>query len=160
MERRGQDFWSERPASAQLFEMVADPMSEHLRVRLRQKLVFQAEEFVAQGGVVLDDPVVDQCQFAGLIQVRMGVGIAGQTVSRPAGVADAQGAANRFLFKRFGQAGDAADALAHFQGATVQRADPGRIIAAVLQPPQPVQKDRHGLLFSDITYNSAHRERV
>ena len=78
---------------------------------------------MAEGGVVLDDAVVDQGELAGLVQVRMGIGVAGQAVRGPAGVADAQGAGDGFCLERLRQAGDAAHAFAHLERAAVQRAD-------------------------------------
>src|SRR5262245_63287429 len=40
--------------------------------------------------------------------------------------------------------------------AVVDDGDPRRVIAAILQPPQPLDDDRDGLLIADISNNSAH----
>ena len=68
-----------------------------------------------QRGVVLDDAVMDERQLAGLVQVRVGVGVAGQAVGGPARMADAEGPVTGFALEQAGQPRDAADAFAHLQ---------------------------------------------
>jgi hypothetical protein len=80
------------------------------------------EQPVTEGGVVLNDAVVDQDEFARLVLVRMRIGIAGEPVRRPACVADAQGAGDRFPLEQLLQQGDPAYAFAHLERAAVQSA--------------------------------------
>jgi len=96
---------------------------QHFGVRLGKEAVPVAQEFVPQAGVVLDDAIVDQGQVARLIRMGVRIGVAGQAVRRPAGVADAKASLGRFPFHQFRQAGDAADALADLKPASdsVQR---------------------------------------
>ena len=84
-----------------------------------------AHQELLEGGVVFDDAIVDQDEFAGLVLMWMSIGVAGEPVRRPAGMADAQGAGDRFPLEQLLQPGDPAYALAHLQRAAVQRAEPG-----------------------------------
>ena len=120
-----QQFGRQRLALGEpLVEVIADQVGQHLRVRLRKELIAVPEQPVTEGGVVFDDAIVDQRQFAGLVLMRMGIGVAGQPVRRPAGVADAQGTGDGFLLEQLLQAGDPAHAFAHLERAAVQRAEP------------------------------------
>ena len=66
----------------------------------------------AQGGGVVDDAVVHDRDPAGLVGVRVGVGVGGRAVRRPAGVAD-PGRAGEALGQRVGQVAHPAGLLGH-----------------------------------------------
>ena len=88
----------------------------------------------------------------------MGIFVGGSAVSGPAGMAEAQGSMEWFVFEEAGEAGiDLALAFVQFEGAAVHHRDASAIVAAVLEAAKPLQDDRGGLAFAEISYNSAHR---
>ena len=75
----------------------------------------------------------------------------------PAGVADAVGAVERLEADGFFQVAQFAFGAADLQALAVAGdRDSGRIIAAVFQPPQAIEDDRHDLLLADIANNATH----
>ena len=67
-----------------------DQVGDHLGVGVAGEHHAGVGELGAQGGRVVDDPVVHDGDAAGLVEVRVGVGIGGGTVGGPPGVADAR----------------------------------------------------------------------
>ena len=67
--------------------MLADQMSEHLGVRAGMKLMSGLDEALLELIVVLDHAVVDDGNLARLIEMRMGVFIAGADRAWPSGYA-------------------------------------------------------------------------
>ena len=134
-----------------------DLVGEHLGVGL-------AREAVAGGGErrlalreVLEDAVVDDDDLAAAVRLRVRVGLGRPPVRRPARVPDS-GAARR------GAAGELLDEVAELSGRPVdrevavgERGDPGRVVAAVLEPLQPVEQERAGLTGSDVSNDAAHK---
>ena len=113
-------------------------------------------ELPLEGGVVLDDAVVDDGDGAVAADVRVGVAVGGRAVRRPAGVADADAAGGRLVAQRFRQVGDAAGLLAQVQPVARQGGHAGAVVAAVFQPPQPFDQDRLRLPPADVADDAAH----
>ena len=84
-----------RPARGPAGHLLLDQVGQHLGVGGRGQGVPGGHELGPQLGVVLDDPVVDQGQAAGAVDV--GVGVLGRraAVGGPAGVADGGGVPGR-----------------------------------------------------------------
>ena len=122
-----------------LFIMVADEVGEDFGVGLGGELVALGDEAVFEELMVFDDAVVDEGELAGLVEVRMGVGVGGRAMGGPAGVADANGAGDGLFAEEAGEFIDAAGFFAEFKLAVVQRADAGGIIAAVFEPAEALQ---------------------
>ena len=76
----------------------------------------------------------------------------------PAGVADAdltgRGRDLKDLLQSFD---DLSFLFAGLQALCINNGQAGAIVSAIFQTAQTFQKDRGGLLFSDISYNSTHR---
>ena len=72
--------------------MFADKMRQHLRIGLRDELVSPGRQALPEELVILDDAIVDQRDLAGLIEMRMSVGVGRRSVRRPTGMADTGGA--------------------------------------------------------------------
>jgi hypothetical protein len=73
--------------------------------------------------VIFDDAVVDDGDFAGLVEVRMGIFIGGRAVGGPAGVADAEAAGDGLNLEKPGQAlVNLALLLADFQSRAIEDA--------------------------------------
>src|SRR3546814_7513423 len=80
----------------------------------------------------------------------MGVVLGRPTVSRPAGVADADGAVERLALDNAGEIGKLALGAPAVDRAVAQRGDARGVVAAVLQALQAVeQQGRHGRLAQD-----------
>src|SRR3546814_18414432 len=86
----------------------------------------------------------------------MGVVLGRPTVSRPAGVADADGAVERLALDNAGEIGKLALGAPAVDRAVAQRGDARGVVAAVLQELEAVeQQGRHGRLAQD-TDDAAH----
>jgi hypothetical protein len=136
--------------------MVTDQVSEYLGISLGKEFVPAAKEFFAKRGVVFDDAIMDNSQLAGLIEMGMGIGIAGQSVCGPARVADAEGAMNWKLLDKFSKSGDAADAFANLEAAMVEQAKTGGVIASIFEPAQALNQQWRGIFFADVSDDAAH----
>src|SRR5512146_1056738 len=91
------------------------------------------------------------------VAVGMGVLFRGTAVGRPAGVADAVGAVERLQADDLFQVAQLALGTAHLKAIAVTRdCNAGRVIAAIFQPPQAVNDDRHNLLLPYVAHNAAH----
>ena len=118
-------------------------------------------QLLAQHGVVLDDPVVDDRDLARGVAVRVGIAVGRPAVGGPAGVAEA-GAARQargvgFVERRF-QVGQPAGAAPDGQAAVaVEQCDPRGVISAVFHPAQRVDDDAAGIPRADVADDSTHR---
>src|SRR5208282_2495638 len=70
--------------------IIADQMGQHLGVGGGMKGVAGFEEPFLETVAIFDHAIVDDGDFAGLVQVRVGIFIGGGAVGGPAGVADAE----------------------------------------------------------------------
>ena len=110
-----------------------------------------------QRGAVLDDAVVNDGDAAVAADVRVGVGVGGRPVRRPARVADPHAAGGGPLPQAGDQVGDAAGPLAHVHLARPgQRRQARAVVAAVLQPAQAFRQHRLRLTTADVTNDAAH----
>src|SRR5262249_16758183 len=115
-------------------------------------------ELALEGGVVLDDAVVHQGDGAVAGGVGGGVAGGGGGGGGPAGVAGAGAAGGGVLAEVGGQVGDAAGLLADVQLRAGVGGHAGAVVAAVLQPPQPLHQDRLRLTVPDVTHDATHGE--
>ena len=159
LERRARGF--QQPClgvrAAGLVVELADEVGQDLGVGLRAKLMPRLHERRAEHLVVFDDAVVHERQPAGLVEVRVRVGIVGLAVGGPARVGDADLAGRFVLLQQIRERLDAALALAGLDQAAVDGGQPGGVVAAVFEPPQAVEEDggRGGL--ADVADDSAHK---
>ena len=107
-------------------------------------------------GRVLDDAVVDDGDPAGLVGVGMGVGRGRRAVGGPAGVADADGAAGQAVGQLLLQHAELARGLADLEAVAVHHRDARRVIAAVLEAPEPLEQQPGGLPGSDVADDATH----
>src|SRR5690625_1116278 len=108
--------------------------------------------------MVLDYPVVDESKPAVLTQVRVGVLVAGRSVSGPARVPYSQVAAGRTSVQLLAQHGQLA-AAPHLREAVLTGRRDGyarRVVTAVLQPLQPLHYHLRRLALAYISEYSAH----
>ena len=113
-------------------------------------------QFGAQFLVILDDAIVHQHDLAVRAGVRVSVAGGGFAVSGPAGMANADLALKRGFLYQGDQALEFPGVAAHLNVPILDHRQSGRIIAAILQPFQPVQDDRGGVPWTNITNDSTH----
>jgi hypothetical protein len=143
---------------AHFFVMLADDMGENLGVGSGCESVAGGDEVFLELLVVLNDAVVDDGDAAGLIEMRVGVFVAGRTVSGPAGVADADGAANGFGLELASQAFvDFPLLLAYLERGVVDDAQASAVVAAIFEAAQAVDQNGSCLLFADVSDDAAQR---
>ncbi len=134
-----------------------DQVDEHLGIGFAQEPMAGRLQAGLDLEIVLDDPVVDQRQLPGAVPMRMRVRIVGSTVRRPARVRDPGVACRRPAVQVLGQVGELARLLldedAPLRG---EERDACRVVAAILEPPQPVDQDRRSVSRTDVADDAAH----
>ena len=115
-------------------------------------------QFLAQLLVFLDDAVVDDGDAPVAGEMGMGVGPVDPAVGGPAGVAETDGPLQRPPREAGGKGGDLPGGLLDLEPLPVHQDDAGGVVAAVLKPPEAVEKDPERLPLSRVTDNSAHEE--
>src|SRR5580698_1067036 len=87
----------------------------------------------------------------------MRIFLGGATVRSPARVADSVSTVERLKADYFFQIAQFAFGAPHLQAfAVTADGDPGGVVAAILQTPQPLNNDRDNLLLTDVSHDSAH----
>ena len=114
-----------------VLDPVGDEMRDDLAVGLGRKLGALPFQLPAQLAEVLDDAVVHDGEPVG--RVRMGVVLGRTPVCRPAGVADADRAGERFARELCFEVLELAFGAPPRQRAVLERRHAGRIVAAVLE---------------------------
>ena len=133
-------------------------MRDDFRVSLGQKLVAFREELLFQLDIVLNDPVVNDDDFAGAVAVRMRVFFSRAAMRGPAGVADAVDAIERRNANRFLEVAKLPWGAANFHLAVVPTtAMPAESYPRYSRRRRPSRIRRHNALRADISDNAAHR---
>ncbi len=136
-------------------------VSDDLGVGVRDERVAICAQLRAQLVVIFDDAVVHDRYPAR--DVRMGVFLRRHAVRRPAGVRDADVSGKALRPGELFQLGDA-PRRAHAPELRVRAArrlavehrDPGGIVAAILEPLQPLDEDRNDVALGDRADYPAH----
>ena len=140
--------------------VIVDELDHDFRIRLGIELVPLTLQFLDQLFIILDDAVVHADDRVVIRVVRVGIGLRGRTVGRPAGVADAAGADDRL--DRSDLLLEVGDPSLFLDGdgriLSIANGNTGGVIAAVLQFGQAFEQDRSSLFRSDITDDSTHRK--
>ncbi len=138
--------------------MVLDQVRDDLGVGLGEEGVAEIAQLPLEGEVVLDDPVVYDHHLTLAVAVRVRVDVAGAPVGGPAGVSDAKRAAGPAIAQACGQRLQLAHALADAQVPVLSEdSDARAVVAPILQPPQPLQKDWGGGSIAHIADDAAHQ---
>ena len=132
-------------------------MREHLGVGFRGEVVRALpQKRLLDLLVILDHAVVDEREFAALVEMRMGILIGRLAVRRPAGVADAVSARRGRFGHQLGKPGDAAGTFPRLDMVAIDDRDAGRIVATVFEPTQPIEQDGRGFRSSDVSDDATH----
>ena len=137
-------------------EVLLDEVDDDLGVGLGPERVALGPEPLLERPVVLDDAVVDEGDRAAAVGVRVGVVLARPAVGRPAGVPDAAGAGERMEADLLGQVADLALDPPPPDPVAVEDGDAGRVVAAVLEPPQSLDEVGHRVPGADAADDAAH----
>ena len=134
-----------------------DHVCEGFGVGLGGELVASRHQPVAQLPEVLDDPVVDDRDLAGAVLVWVGVEVVRPAVRGPASVGEADRRMRRPIRDRGLEIGQLPGPFLDEQVPTViDQRDPSRVVAPILQAPQPLDEDRAGLPGPRVSNDAAH----
>src|SRR5688572_6005602 len=128
-------------------------MRDDLGIGIGDELVAGELELAPHAVMVLDDAVVHH-RYAPR-DVRVGVLHRGDAVRCPAGVRDADVARQAVPVREARQLGDAPGAAQPLHAA-VDYGDAGGIVAAVLEPPQPLEQDGDDVTAGNCSHYAAH----
>ena len=150
--------------------VVGEQVCDHLGVGLGGEGATLGAQALAQGHVVLDDPVDHDVGAIGAVVVRVGVLLADPPVGRPAGVADADaggpgeesngcsaGLGGAVALPQLGlERREVADCAHGLDAILGDDRDSGAVIAAVLKALEPVQQQLTRRAPADVAHDSAH----
>src|SRR6266403_790995 len=135
-------------------------MRQHFSIGVGSELVTAfALQLFAQRRIIFDHTVVHERDFSALVKVRMRVFVGHLPMGSPARVADAVLPRGRFLGHQFGKVRDPSGAFARLDLLPVYDRNPGRIVTAIFEPPQTVQKYGRRFCVTYISDNSTHNFR-
>ena len=135
--------------------MPVDQVGNHLGIGLRLEGIAGRSELVTSGFMVFDDAVMHQCnQAAG--NVRVGIGLGHASVGSPTGMANAQASAQSFGPGGSFHFGHTADPAYPADAVPGKDGQPRGIVAAVFQPLEAVDQQRHDVLAGNRPDNSTH----
>ena len=135
-------------------ELAGNEMGDDLGIGLRLEDVAVGLELGAQIAEILDDAVVDDRKLRG--RMRMGIGLVGLAMGRPAGVTDADQAFERFVRQADLEVLELALCTAAGELAGFQRRDAGGIIAAIFEPPQSLDDLHRDCFLAQNPDDAAH----
>ena len=137
-----------------LVQVVGQQVDHDLGVGFGLECVTEFAQLLAQLLEVLDDAVVHQRDA--IVRVGVGIGLGRLAVSRPAGVADADGAADRLALQKRAQVAELALGAAALDLAVDQGRHAGGIVAAILEPLESVEQQGRDRRRSDDSDDPAH----
>ena len=140
-------------------DVLLDQVRQHFRVGLRAEHVAALGEGRAERAGVLDDAVVDERERAAAVGVRVRVDGVGRAVRGPAGVGDARVAGRQRRAQLLLERADLARGLVHLDPAVRHDRDARRVVAAVLEPLQPLEQQRGRVAGPGVAYDAAHERR-
>ena len=139
-----------------VFEVALDQMRQHLRVGLGLEGVALGQEPLLDREVIFQNAVVDHHEGAAAVGVRVGVLLGGAAVGGPARVPEPHAPLHRLLPQDRLELLDAPGAPPDLQPLRPQHGHAGGVIAAVLEPLEPVQDDADGAPLPDVADDPAH----
>jgi len=149
-----QDFAHRLGRGEPRLDLLAHQMRNHLGIGLTGEDPTARDKFLAQRLEILDNSIVDHCDVIGRVRVR----IVGRraAVGRPAGMRDPDRAGQRIGGKLARQIDQFPRGAATIDHPVVNGGDPGGIIAAIFQPPQPVEQSLRHVFLAQNAYDAAH----
>ena len=137
--------------------LLLEQVDDDLGVGLGRELVAADGEILAQLDVVLDDPVEDNREPAGLATgERMRVLLGDAAVGGPARVAEPVARVGAVRTGRLDEVAQVADGADVLERVVLAQREPRGVVAAVLEPAQAFEQQRLGFTRSDVSDDSAH----
>ena len=134
-----------------------DEMDDGLGVGLGRERVPVRGEALLELAVVLDDPVEDDRKAVGIAAgQRVRVLLGDPAVRRPARVSEACGRARMVRSGAVSQVPEVADRAHVVEPVLLEERKPGRVVAAVLQALEALEKNRFALTRADVPDDPAH----
>ena len=147
---------AERPREVAVV-LLLEQVDDRLGVGLGGERVAALGQLLAQLDVVLDDPVEDDGQAAGLAACeRMGVPLGDAAVRRPARVAEPVTRMGAVRACRLHQVAEVADGADVVERVVLAQRDPGGVVASVFEPAQAFEQKRLRVARPDVSDDSAH----
>ena len=135
-----------------------DQVGDRLGVGLGGERVTAGFEPVAQLAEVLDDPVVDDRDPAGAVAMRVRVEVVRPAMGRPPSVGEAEGGVRRPVGDRRLEVDQLAGPLLDEEvPGVVDQGDARRIVAAILEPLEPLDEDGARLSRTRVADDAAHQ---
>src|SRR6185312_13532915 len=125
------------------------------RVRFRAERVALAQQKRLYLRVVFDHAVVHERKFPVAADVRVRVGVGHGAVGGPAGVSDSRRSSKPLAGNIFSEIFNPSCLLHHLEATALGYTDAGGVVAAILQPLQPLEYDGNGVLLTHIAYDAA-----
>ncbi len=143
-------------SSPSSLHLALDEVRHDFRVGLGDEAVTFLLELSLQIEIVLDDPVVHDDDLPCAVAVRVRIFFSRPAVCRPACVANSVLALERVDGQHLFEPGELSGAAPQLNRAIADNSHPRRVVAAVLEPPQPIDQDGKHLLVADVANNAAH----
>ncbi len=138
---------------------MADHVGDDFTVGRRSKYVADRLKLFFQFGVIFDDAVVHDDDFAISAHMRMRVEIGRFAVRRPSRVTDAGRTVERVGGHKAVQFFDAAFSFANSDFAVVLNGDSRTVVSAIFKTPQALQQKFRSRTKSNVTDDTTHVER-
>ena len=135
--------------------MMRDSMSNNLGVRVANERIAFCFEVFSQFFVVFDDAVMNDSDVVPR-HMWMRIDLARHTVCRPARVRNTNFSVQRIFVERILQLLNFSYPPRTCDIAVVKDSNSSRIVAAILQPSEPVHQDRDNISFGHRADNSTH----
>ena len=137
-------------------EIFFDQMGDDLSIRFGGELVAFLDQLLFEAEIVLHNPIVHDHNFPGAIAVRMRILFRGPPVRSPSCVADSGVPLRRVGRDDRGEVVELALRAHDLESAVLLHRDARRVVAAVLEPAQPIHQERERLPRTDVADDAAH----
>src|SRR5919201_4559817 len=129
-------------------------MREYFGIGFGTKLRIAApDQFVLKRLIIFDYAIVDQCQLAADVEVRMCVLVGDFAVRSPPCVADPKRTCDRLVPHQFCECRDTSGTFTRFQTPSVYNSDPRRVVASIFKTTQPIEQNGRRLSAPNIANN-------
>ena len=133
-----------------------DQVRQDFRIGLRGKGVSGLQEAFAKNGIILDDAVMDDGDVAAAVEVGMGVGLVGDSVRSPSGMAYPDTTRDAVLAQRIFKDRELPLSLPNDEVSARKDRNARGIVPAVLQSLQTLENKGECLVLPDVPHDPAH----
>ena len=131
-------------------------MRDDFRISLGTKFVTASQKFFLNRQIVFDNAVVNDDEISRAVRVRMGVAVGGSPMRRPARVTNPDRAFRQIISELVLERVEPSDRLFYKNFIAAINRNARRVVAAIFQLRQPVQKNRSRFLTANVSNYAAH----